>query len=331
MTVLSVARLRVEVPRDGRTIVPVDDVSFELGRGEILGIAGESGSGKSLTLKALTGLLPPKSCVSGELRVDLDGRGLTTYRPHVVRGQGLSFVFQEPMNALNPTARIGDQIALAARVHSGLRKRAARAVALELLASVGVADPRRRAAMWPHELSGGLRQRAMIAIALSSDPKILLCDEPTTALDVSIQEQILALLLRLRDERGLSIIFVTHDLAVLRSLCDRVAVMYAGRLVELGATGAVFDGPRHPYTSALLRSIPPMTTFEGPFPVIAGQPPDPGSMPPGCRFAPRCEWATEPCRSADHHLHGTAHLTACIRADVLDMPRIATGSRSDPQ
>ena len=317
MTVLSVDGLRVELVRHGTPIEPVDDVSFVLARGEILGIAGESGSGKSLTLKALTGLLPGRSRVTGALRADLDGRGLDDYRPADVRGHGISFVFQEPMTALNPTARIGDQIALAARVHGGLGKRAARVAALELMADVGIPDPVRRAPMWPHELSGGLRQRVMIAIALSGNPKILLCDEPTTALDVSIQDQILALLLRLRDDRGLSIVFVTHDLAVLRSLCDRVAIMYAGRLVEIGPVTAVFDAPRHPYTAALLRSIPPITAVDGPFPVIIGQPPDPGSMPPGCRFAPRCEWASPPCRSAEHHLAGTADLTACIRIDEL--------------
>lgn len=326
---LSVEHLRVELIRHGTPIAPVDDVSFALGHAEILGVAGESGSGKSLTLKAITGLLPTHGHVDGELRADLDGHGLVGYRPVEVRGHGISFVFQEPMTALNPTARIGDQIALAARVRDGLSRRAARAVALELMADVGIPDPARRAAMWPHELSGGLRQRAMIAIALSSNPKVLLCDEPTTALDVSIQDQILALLFRLRDERGLSIVFVTHDLAVLRSLCDRVAVMYAGRLVEIGPTSAIFDRPRHPYTAALLRSIPPITAIDGPFPVIAGQPPDPGSMPPGCRFAPRCEWAIDACRSAQHQLAGATHRTACIRADELALGSVVGGPASE--
>ena len=329
MTRLSVEQLRVELIRHGTRIAPVDDVSFALDHAEILGVAGESGSGKSLTLKAISGLLPGQSRVTGDLRADLDGNGLVRYRPADVRGRGISFVFQEPTTALNPTARIGDQIALAARVHERLGRRAARAAALELMDDVGIPDPARRATMWPHELSGGLRQRAMIAIALSSNPKVLLCDEPTTALDVSIQDQILALLLRLRDQRGLSIIFVTHDLAVLRSLCDRVAVMYAGRLVEIGPTTTTFDTPRHPYTAALLRSIPPITAVDGPFPVITGQPPDPGSMPPGCRFAPRCEWSTDACRSAGHRLLGGGHDTACIRADELALGPLAGGSASE--
>lgn len=313
MTVLSVDHLRVELVRNRTPITPVDDVSLSLGRGEVLGIAGESGSGKSLTLKALSGLLPVPNTVSGVFCADLDGRGLAPYRPADVRGHGVSFVFQEPMTALNPTMRVVDQIALAARVVAGERKAAARAAALDLLDDVGIPDPRRRARMFPHELSGGLRQRVMIAVALSSNPKVLLCDEPTTALDVSIQDQILALLLRLRDERQLSIVFVTHDLAVLRSMCDRVAVMYAGRLAEHGPTDLVFAAPRHPYTTALLGSTPPITPVHGPLLAIAGQPPDPGAMPEGCRFAPRCGWASEPCRSAEHALIGQVHAASCIR------------------
>ena len=318
MTVLSVDRLRVELVRNRTPITPVDDVSLSLDRGEILGIAGESGSGKSLTLKALSGLLPVPSSVSGAFCADLDGRGVAPYRPADVRGHGISFVFQEPMTALNPTMRVVDQIALHARVVGGLGKPSARATALDLMSDVGIPDPRRRGRMWPHELSGGLRQRVMIGVALSSNPKILLCDEPTTALDGSTQDQILALLLRLRDERQLSIIFVTHDLAVLRSLCDRVAVMYAGRLAEHGPTTPVFETPRHPYTALLLRSTPPMTPVNGPLPAIAGQPPDPGAMPEGCRFAPRCDWANEPCRSTEHTLVGGVHITSCIRSDELE-------------
>jgi oligopeptide/dipeptide ABC transporter ATP-binding protein len=319
MTLLSVNNLRLEIRRKHDTIVPVDDVSFEVGRGEIVGVAGESGSGKSLTLKALIGMTPHDSTCSGELLLDLHGTGLAAYRPADVRGHGVSFVFQEPMTALNPTMRVGDLIAQGPRSHEGLSKRAARARTLELMNDVGIPDPHKRAEMWPHQLSGGLRQRVMIAVALSTTPTLLLCDEPTTALDVSVQDQILALLHRIREQRGISIVFVSHDLAVLGELCDRLVVMYAGRVVETGAVNDVFAAPHHPYTDALTRAMPSLDADDGPLTTIPGQPPDPTAFPSGCRFAPRCPLADDACRIAEHRLTiaGTNRTTACIHPQRL--------------
>ncbi len=319
MTVLAVRNLRLELLRRGDTIVPVDDVSFEVERGHILGIAGESGSGKSLTLKALIGLTPPDTIQSGELLVDLHGTGLAAFDPIQVRGRGVSFVFQEPMTALNPTMRVGDLIAQGPRAHQGLTVRAARSRAIELMTDVGIPDPEQRARMWPHQLSGGLRQRVMIAVALSTEPSLLLCDEPTTALDVSIQDQILALLHRIREQRALSIVFVSHDLAVLSELCDDLVVMYAGRVVETGPAPALFASALHPYTGALTESMPSMDAVDGPLPTIPGQPPDPASFPAGCRFAPRCGVADEACLTAAHELVaiGATRRSACIHVDRL--------------
>jgi oligopeptide/dipeptide ABC transporter ATP-binding protein len=319
MTLLAVRKLRLEIRRQHDSIVPVDDVSFEVKRGEIVGIAGESGSGKSLTLKSLIGLTPHGTTRSGDLLIDLHGKGLATYDPAAVRGRGVSFVFQEPMTALNPTMRVGELIAQGPRTHQGLAKRAARTRAIELMTDVGIPDPAQRADMWPHQLSGGLRQRVMIAVALSTNPTLLLCDEPTTALDVSVQDQILALLHRIRDQRQISIVFVSHDLAVLGELCDRLVVMYAGRVVESGPANALFEAARHPYTKALTQAMPSLDSNDGPLTTIPGQPPDPTAFPPGCRFAPRCPLADESCRTADHDLTpiGAGRSTACIHSQRL--------------
>jgi oligopeptide/dipeptide ABC transporter ATP-binding protein len=316
---LSVRNLRLEFRHGLDSIVPVDDVSFAVGRGEILGIAGESGAGKSLTLKSLVGLTPRGMTRRGELLLDLHGTGLATYDPGAVRGRGVSFVFQDPMSALNPTMRVGDLIAEAPRVHGRLSKRAARARALELMTDVGIPEPKRRARMWPHQLSGGLRQRVMIAAALSTNPKLLLCDEPTTALDVSVQAQILALLVELRQRVGVSIVFVSHDLAVLGELCDRLIIMYAGRVMESGPVSELFARPRHPYTHALIQSVPSLDATVGALPTIPGQPPDPTAFSNGCRFAPRCQFAQIDCNSAAHGMSdiGQGHATACIHPEAL--------------
>lgn len=318
-TILSVRDLRIEIRRGLDTVVPVDEVTFEVGYGEIVGIAGESGSGKTLTLKALAGLTPRHATSSGELRLDLDGHGLKEYDPAHVRGRGMSFVFQEPVTALNPTMRVGDLIAEGPRVHHGLSRRAARLRAVQLMTDVGVPDPRRRAEMWPHQLSGGLRQRVMIAVALSTNPQLLLCDEPTTALDVSVQDQILGLLNDLRARTGIAIVFVTHDLAVLGELCDRLLVMYAGRLVEDGPVEQLFHAPHHPYTNALITSVPSLDRAIGTLASIPGQPPDPGRFPDGCRFAPRCGDAQPDCTSAEHVLRTLTpgRRTACVHPEAL--------------
>jgi oligopeptide/dipeptide ABC transporter ATP-binding protein len=320
---LSVSNLRVEIAQPGATVTPVDNVSFAVARGEVLGIAGESGSGKSLTLKALVGLTPHQSQVSGVLQVDLDGRGLTPYRPDRVRGRGISMVFQDPMTALNPTMRVGDQVAIGLRARQSVSRTIAGRQAAELLGSLGVPDPARRARMWPHELSGGMRQRVMIAMALSTDPRILLCDEPTTALDVSVQDQVLALLLRVREDHQLSIVFVSHDLAVLHQICDRLLVLYAGRVMETGPVDAVVAAPTHPYTAALVESMPSMAYRTARLASIPGQPPDPTGLPAGCRFAPRCPHAVDVCATAGHMLvpSSTHQLSACVRASEIRVAR----------
>lgn len=319
MTCLSVRNLRLEIRRDDDIVAPVDDVSFDVGRGEVLGIAGESGAGKSLTIKAIIGLTPSGATRSGTTELDLDGRGLTRFDPVEARGRGVSFVFQEPMTALNPTMRVGDLIAEGPRVHERLGRRAAAARAVELMEDVGIPDARRRARMWPHQLSGGLRQRVMIAAALSTNPRLLLCDEPTTALDVSVQDQILGLLLELRERSGISIVFVSHDLAVLGELCDRLVVMYAGRVMESGPVDALFAAPRHPYTRALAQSVPSFDAHAATLATIPGQPPDPAAFSEGCRFAPRCPFARPDCLTARYAMTvmDPGHESACIHSESL--------------
>lgn len=322
MTLLSVRNLRLEIRRAHDTIVPVDDMSFEVERGEFLGIAGESGCGKSLTLRALVGLTPLGATRSGECRLNLDGRGLANFDPAKVRGRGVSFVFQEPMSALNPTMRVGDLIAEGPIVHEKLSAKAARARAIELMKDVGIPEPDLRARMWPHQLSGGLRQRVMIAVALSTRPKLLLCDEPTTALDVSVQDQILGLLQELRVRSKISIIFVSHDLAVLSELCDRLVVMYAGRVMEAGPVDELFRTPYHPYTQALAQSMPSFEARVGTLMTIPGQPPDPTAFANGCRFAPRCRFAMPDCTEARHQVRSLTpgHDTACIHPESIRAP-----------
>jgi oligopeptide/dipeptide ABC transporter ATP-binding protein len=315
---LEVRDLRVRLRAGNLEIAPVDGVSLTVERGASLGIAGESGSGKSLTLRAILGLLPPDASVDGQLLLSLNGNEPRPYQAEDVRGQGISMVFQEPMTALNPTMRVGDLIAEGPRVHHGLSRVDGRGRAIELMRSVGIPDPERRARQWPHQLSGGLRQRVMIATALSTEPLLLLCDEPTTALDVTIQDQILGLLAELRRTLGMAIVLVTHDLAVIAEVCDRLAVMYAGRIVEVGDTNEVLASPRHPYTAALLASVPSFGGTAGRIEGIGGRPPDPRRFPPGCRFAPRCRFARDDCRQAPYALELVGgRLTACIHPDVL--------------
>jgi oligopeptide/dipeptide ABC transporter ATP-binding protein len=294
--VIAVDRLSVRIGTGAHAITPVDGVSFEVRRGECLGLVGESGSGKSLLLRSLVGLLPVDAAVHADsMRFVSDGSALEPYSPPRVRGAGIAMVFQEPLRALNPTMRVGDLIAEGARLHLRLSRSDARRRAVDLLAEVGVPDPGRRARDWPWQLSGGLRQRVMIAMALSSEPALLLCDEPTTALDVSVQDQVLRLLDRLRRERGLSILLVSHDLAVVSQIAHRVAVMYAGEIVETGSTPRLLAAPRHPYTMALLRCVPAVDRPTARLVAIAGAPPDPHEVVAGCRFAARCEHVQELC------------------------------------
>ena len=297
---LRVRDLEVEFPLARGVLRAVDGVSFDVQPGEALGLVGESGSGKTMALRALVGLLPRAARIAGGT-IEIDGVDVTagdaaTLRE--LRGRTVSMVFQEPMTALNPLMRVGDQIAEGPLVRLRYSRSDAHARALELMRLVGIADPGRRYKAYPHELSGGMRQRVVIAIALSSDPKLILCDEPTTALDVTIQNQILTLLASLQQELNLSIVFVSHDLAVIAQTCQRIAVMYAGQVVESGSVDEVFREPRHPYTLGLLRSVPQLDAVRGRLSSIPGVPPDLAAPPPGCRFHPRCAFVRPDCLQA---------------------------------
>jgi oligopeptide/dipeptide ABC transporter ATP-binding protein len=331
-SLLEVRDLRVEFPLARGVLLAVDGASFEVRRGEALGVVGESGSGKTMALRAIVGLLPRAGRLAGG-SVRFEGKELVGARPErlrAIRGREIAMVFQEPMTALNPVMRAGEQIAEGPLARLGLGRRRARERALELLRLVGVPDPVHRYDAYPHELSGGLRQRVMIAIALSLEPKLLLCDEPTTALDVTIQDQILRLLASLREELQVSIVFVSHDLAVIAETCSRVAVMYAGQIVETGPVETVFREPRHPYTLSLLRSVPSFDTVRETLASIPGSPPDLAAPPPGCPFHPRCPFAQPDCTSGAFPLRplDADRATACIHseaclADVLRDPVIA--------
>jgi peptide/nickel transport system ATP-binding protein len=320
MALLEAHDLRVRISDGRREFMAVDGVSLELERGGSLAIVGESGSGKTLTLKALLDLLPPNAeLVDGEVRFGVD-REPRAVKPASLRGSGIAMVFQEPMSALNPLRRVGDLLSDAWRAtHEGSRAQA-NARALGLLDEVGIPDRVRRMRAYPHQLSGGQRQRVMIAMALASEPRVLLCDEPTTAVDVTVQSQILELLAGIRRERGLALIYVTHDLALVGQICERVMVMYAGRAVETGMVEQVFSAPAHPYTQALLRSVPTIDARIEGLATIPGAPPDPrAGYPAGCRFHPRCPLVREDCTRASYLLEpaGAGRATACIHPEEV--------------
>jgi len=317
---LSVRDLNVRIPTPSGELHAVRGVNFDLGRGEVLGLVGESGSGKSVTLRALLRLHRSPIQTTGE--VNYDNQNLLTLpesRLRSVRGGQISMIFQEPMTALNPVLTVGEQILENLREHRGLRGKPASERAAELLDLTGIPSPRARLSDYPHQFSGGMRQRAMIAIALASEPKLLLADEPTTALDVTIQDQILRLLLRLRDELHMSVVLVTHDLGVVAQTCDRVAVMYGGRLMETADVNEVFAHPKHAYTHGLLGSLPDASAHRLPLRPIPGGPPDLRRLPQGCAFAPRCAYVTDACRGAEPPLMtvAPAHASACIHYDRL--------------
>ena len=293
----------------------VDRVSFTVDRGEVLGLVGESGCGKSVTSLSIMRLVPPPGRIAAG-RVLFEGEDLLakdTEAMRRVRGARIAMVFQEPMTSLNPVFSIGDQIASAALAHSGGGRAAAWERAVEMLHQVQVPAPRERVRDYPHQLSGGLRQRAMLALALISGPRLLIADEPTTALDVTIQAQILDLLRRLQAERGMAVLMITHDLGVVAELCHRVAVIYAGRIVELAPVERIFARPLHPYTRGLLRCLPHPRRFGLPLHSIEGAPPDSRRPSAGCRFAPRCPHAIESCRRDEPALEARepGHLVAC--------------------
>jgi peptide/nickel transport system ATP-binding protein len=303
----------------------VDGLSFALERGRTLGIVGESGSGKSVTSLGILGLHNRRNArVSGEIWVD--GKELVAADPEDVRkmrGSTMAMIFQDPLSAMHPYYRVGTQIIEAYRVHHDVSKAVARARAIELLDLVGIPEPNRRVDAYPHQFSGGMRQRAMIAMALSCNPSLLIADEPTTALDVTVQAQILDLMRDMQKEFNSAIIIITHDLGVVAELADDVLVMYAGQAVERGRAEGVFGGPRHPYTEALLRSDPHATVPGRALPVIAGAVPPPGRWPDGCRFAGRCRYVTAECTAGEPALAeaGPGHDARCIHADLLAAAR----------
>ena len=320
--VLTVDGLTVETS-EGQRIV--DGLSFDLAPGEILGLVGESGSGKTVACRALMRLLPPRamSITGGTITLGADElTGLSDAQMRKVRGRRIGMIFQNPTAHLDPVMRIGDQIAEGVRLHEGVSKRAARAKAVEALKQVGIPDPEARVDSYAHEFSGGMRQRAMIAVALACDPEVLIADEPTTALDVTVQAQILHLLMELRDQRGLSIILITHDLGVVAQTCDSIAVLYGGRLCERGPKREILGRPVHRYTEGLIRCQPTTVAGTGLLDTIPGHPPTLGDMPEGCRFHPRCPAATDLCRATrpGTQPHGPDHVAACHHPATLKEP-----------
>ena len=319
---LDVRDLSVRFRTERGEMAAVDGLTFKVARGEFLGIVGESGSGKSVTARAVMGLIqPPGRVSSGSIR--FAGEELVG-RPDVelerLRGKRMAMIFQEPMSSLNPVFAVGEQIAGAVRRHDRLSRRAAWDRAIEMLEKVGIPGAAERATAYPHQLSGGMRQRVMIAMALACDPEMLIADEPTTALDVTIQAQILDLLRQLRAELGLTVLLITHDLGVVAEQADRVIVMYAGRVIEESPTAPLFSRPLHPYTSGLLDSIPDLDHTVAELPAIEGVVPSPFALPPGCRFAPRCRFAESPCHAVDPPLRPVGERRTACRLD-LDLTR----------
>jgi len=317
---LEVADLGIDLATPAGALRVVDGVSFDLEAGESLGVVGESGSGKTMTALALMGLSPEGAEISGSIRFEnreLVGLDDEAIRP--LRGDRIAMIFQEPMTALNPLHRIGVQVAETLRLHRGLAKAAALAEAARQLERVALNDPERAARAYPFQLSGGERQRAMIAMAIACGPKLIIADEPTTALDVTVQAQILALLERLRADFGMAMLLVSHDLAVVSGHCDRVIVMYAGTVMESGPAEAVLHGAAHPYTRALIEARPQPGAPRGArLKTIPGGPPDPAGVRRGCAFAPRCPLAIDPCRAAPPPVVaiGGDRLSRCIRVDA---------------
>lgn len=315
---LTVQKLRTTIATSAGPLVAVADVDLTLDRGKSLGIVGESGSGKSMLVRSIMGIAPSAATVDVASRIEFDGRDVTTLAPKEARkfwGTEIAMIFQDPLTSLNPVRTIGRQITDPLRYHRGMSKMEARARALELLDRVRIPSAATRLGEYPHQLSGGMRQRIGIAIALSCNPKLLIADEPTTALDVTVQYEILELLRTIQAEQQMAMILVSHDLGVVSRYTDRIGVMYAGRLLETSATGSLRDHARHPYTEALLQSIPrtdlpPHTRLQA----IDGRPPDLLHPDPGCRFAPRCRYVRDRCRTVEPLLSNDpdrTHPTAC--------------------
>jgi oligopeptide/dipeptide ABC transporter ATP-binding protein len=334
---LDVANLKTHFPTRAGLVRAVDGVSLYLDRGELLGLVGESGCGKSITALSIMRLIaPPGKIVGGEIIFDgQDLLRLSNAEMRAIRGDDIAMIFQDPMTSLNPVYTVGEQIAEALRLHRMLSRKQARAAAIEAMSEVSIPDPARRVGDYPHQLSGGMRQRVMIAMALACDPKLLIADEPTTALDVTIQAQILELLDNLRKTRDLAVLLITHDLGVVAEVADRVAVMYTGKIVEESSVEELFARPKHPYTEGLLRSVPKLTTEEVEkkerLETIEGVVPRPTNLPPGCHFEPRCPYRMPRCTEGEiplYDLEGGV-LVRCVLYDptILAETSLAT-SRS---
>jgi glutathione transport system ATP-binding protein len=323
VSLLEVSELTVAFPTDTEQVAAVRGMTYHVEAGEVVALVGESGAGKSASAMAVVGLLPEYAEVTGSVRLHGDELlGLSDQRMSRVRGKAIGTVFQDPMSALTPVYTIGDQIAEAIEIHHpDVSRRAARTRAVELLDLVGIAQPQKRARAFPHELSGGERQRVVIAIAIANDPDLLICDEPTTALDVTVQAQILDVLKTARDVTGAGVLIITHDLGVVAEFADRALVMYAGRAVEVASVAELYRDRRMPYTAGLLGSVPRLDAPQGSRLVpIPGAPPSPAALPPGCPFAPRCPLAIDECLTAEPELIdvGPGHRAACIRTDHVE-------------
>ena len=315
MALLEVNDLRTSFFTDAGEVKAVNGISFQLDRGKVLGIVGESGSGKSVTAYSIMQILASTGKIVGG-SIKLDGEELVNAgekKMRKVRGNKISIIFQDPMTSLNPTHTIGHQLTEAILLHTGRNKKQAKERAVEMLRLVNINEPEKRMKQYPHELSGGMRQRVVIAMALACEPDILIADEPTTALDVTIQAQILDLMTSLQKELGMAIIMITHDLGVVAQMCDEVIVMYAGSICEQGTADEIFYNPRHEYTKGLLRSIPTTNTFGQKLKPITGTPIDLLNMPKGCPFAPRCDAAMKICikQNAERMLINDDHAAAC--------------------
>jgi oligopeptide transport system ATP-binding protein len=318
MPLLTVTNLRTYFHTRSGVYRAVDGIDFSVERGETLGIVGESGCGKSVTFYSLMGLIPqpPGRIESGSALFDgVDLLHCSASQARSIRGKRIAMIFQDPMTSLNPYLRISEQLIEPLLIHEKISRKAALVRGLEIMAAVGINEAEKRIHFYPHEFSGGMRQRVMIAMALITKPELLIADEPTTALDVTVQAQILELIKKMQHELGMAVIFITHDLGVISGLCDRVQVMYAGRVVETGDTRTIFYQPKHPYTRALQRSIPSLQPKGSELYTIAGMPPDLSKPLPGCSFAPRCEFATDRCRVETPVLsaQNADHSHACLR------------------
>jgi len=330
---LQVKDLKTHFFTDYGVVRAVDGVSFELGAGETLGLVGESGCGKSVTGLSILRLItsPPGRIVEGE--IIFEGRNLlalSNEEMRRLRGNKISMIFQEPMTSLNPVFTIGSQIGESLVLHLGLGRREARARSVELLTLVGIPRPEQTVDAYPHQLSGGMRQRAMIAMALACHPALVIADEPTTALDVTIQAQILDLLADLKARLGMALLLITHDLGVVAKVADRVAVMYAGRVFEYGSVRDIFKNPRNPYTIGLMRSIPALQQGKRRLSTIPGQVPDLVHPPEGCKFHPRCAWMRPECKKGEPIFEvGPGHLSRCVRWEVVSLEtEPGTGARA---